>query len=53
MNVSARAHALIIGIGNPLRSDDGVGWVVAEQLTRDSDASSDVLTVYQLTPELV
>lgn len=48
MNVSASPHTLIIGIGNVLRSDDGLGWAVAEQLSRDCD----VLTVYQLTPEL-
>ncbi len=52
MNVSASPHALIIGIGNPLRSDDGLGWAVAEQLSRDCDMDCDVLTVYQLTPEL-
>ena len=48
MNVSAKIHPLIIGIGNPLRGDDGLGWVVAEQLSRDCD----IQTVYQLTPEL-
>lgn len=43
---------LIIGIGNPLRSDDGLGWVVADQLARDSEMDYDVHTVHQLTPEL-
>ena len=52
MNVSARIHSLIIGIGNPLRSDDGLGWAVAEQLSRDCDMGCDIQTVYQLTPEL-
>ena len=52
MNVSASPQALIIGIGNALRSDDGLGWAVAEQLSRDCDMDCDVLTVYQLTPEL-
>lgn len=52
MNVSARIHTLIIGIGNPLRSDDGLGWAVAEQLSQDRDMGCDIHTVYQLTPEL-
>ena len=52
MNVSARIHPLIIGIGNPLRSDDGLGWAVAEQLSQDCDLGCDIQTVYQLTPEL-
>ena len=52
MNVSARLHTLIIGIGNPLRSDDGLGWAVAEQLSQDCDMGCDIHTVYQLTPEL-
>jgi hydrogenase maturation protease len=32
--MSNRTHILIIGIGNPLRSDDGLGWAVAEQLSQ-------------------
>jgi hydrogenase maturation protease len=52
MNVSANNHPLIIGIGNPLRSDDGLGWAVAEQLSQDCDMDCDIQAVYQLTPEL-
>jgi hydrogenase maturation protease len=52
MNVSARNHSLIIGIGNPLRSDDGLGWAVVEQLSRDCIMGHDIHTVYQLTPEV-
>jgi hydrogenase maturation protease len=60
MNVSARLYSLIIGIGNPLRSDDRLGWAVAEQLSQDlgtgcdtdCDTDCDIHTVYQLTPEL-
>jgi len=53
MNVSARNPPLIIGIGNPLRSDDGLGWAVAEQLPRAiGDIACDIHTVHQLTPEL-
>jgi len=43
---------LIVGIGNPLRSDDGLGWAVAEVLSQDGDTGYDIHTVYQLTPEL-
>lgn len=44
---------LIIGYGNPLRGDDGVGWEVASRLAAaiPSDAAH-ILTVHQLTPEL-
>jgi len=52
MNVSARVQPLIIGIGNPLRSDDGLGWAVVEQLSYDGNIGCDLHTVYQLTPEL-
>lgn len=52
MNVSAKLQPLIIGIGNPLRSDDGLGWAVAEQLSQDGDLGSDIHMVHQLTPEL-
>ena len=38
------ARSLVIGIGNPLRSDDGVGWRLAEEVGG--------LAVHQLTPEL-
>jgi len=47
------ARVLIIGYGNPLRSDDGLGWHAAVQLFRNS-ASRDVevLPCHQLTPDL-
>ena len=47
------ARVLIIGYGNPLRSDDGLGWYAADQLFRTS-ASRDVevLPCHQLTPDL-
>jgi hydrogenase maturation protease len=41
---------LVIGIGNPLRGDDGVGWHLAGTLAEHSDLS--VAMVHQLTPEL-
>ncbi|MGA2201121.1 MAG: hydrogenase maturation protease [Terriglobales bacterium] len=47
------AHALIIGYGNPLRSDDGFGWDAAQKLsTCLHDSDLEVLTRHQLTPEL-
>ena len=46
------ARVLVIGIGNPLRSDDGLGWSVADQLGARSEKNLQVLKVHQLTPEL-
>lgn len=42
---------LIIGYGNTLRGDDGVGVVAAEQI-RANNPDVDVITCHQLTPEL-
>jgi hydrogenase maturation protease len=52
MNVSASIHTLIIGIGNPLRSDDGLAWAAVEHLAQANDLDCAVQTVHQLTPEL-
>ncbi|MDM7953818.1 MAG: hydrogenase maturation protease [Cyanobium sp. CZS 25K] len=41
--MNGRGEALLIGIGNPLRGDDGVGWHLVEGLG---------LQRHQLTPEL-
>lgn len=48
---------LVIGYGNPLRTDDGLGWVVAQRLKRElagGDLGGDVVVLaeHQLTPEL-
>ncbi|HEY3282528.1 MAG TPA: hydrogenase maturation protease [Armatimonadota bacterium] len=45
---------LIVGYGNPLRGDDGVGWLAAQQLAAHyaDDPSVAVITAHQLTPEL-
>jgi hydrogenase maturation protease len=44
---------LVIGYGNVLRSDDGVGWHVADRLADDPRVlGSTLLHVHQLTPEL-
>ncbi|MGB9234584.1 MAG: hydrogenase maturation protease [Terriglobales bacterium] len=46
-------RVLIVGFGNPLRSDDGVGWHVAQRLSGEL-ARADVLVLarQQLTPEI-
>jgi hydrogenase maturation protease len=47
------ARILVLGYGNPLRSDDGLGWQVAVQLFRaNQSADVEVLPCHQLTPEL-
>jgi hydrogenase maturation protease len=44
---------LVVGYGNPLRGDDGVGWHVAAALARDPRlAGAVVIARHQLTPEL-
>jgi len=51
--MSATFRTLIVGFGNPVRSDDGVGWHVARQLA-DSLLRDDVRVVaaHQLLPEM-
>lgn len=54
-NVSSLADrsSLVVGYGNPLRSDDGVGPVIAGRLAADPRfAGTVVLQRHQLTPEL-
>jgi hydrogenase maturation protease len=44
---------LIIGYGNPLRSDDGLGWHAAKELSRELPSPEvKVIRAHQLTPEL-
>lgn len=48
-------EVLVIGYGNPLRGDDGVGCVIAEELARhicDPDSKVQVVACHQLNPEL-
>ncbi len=46
------ASILIIGYGNRLRSDDGLGVLAAEELSRESPvAGTEVVVCQQLTPE--
>jgi hydrogenase maturation protease len=49
----ARFRTLIIGYGNPLRSDDAFGWHASRLLaTVLADRNVEVITCHQLTPEL-
>jgi hydrogenase maturation protease len=50
---SSPPRILVLGYGNPLRSDDGLGWHAAERLAETlSDANAEIRTLSQLTPEL-
>ena len=50
---AATGGVLVVGYGNELRSDDGVGPAVAALLAGDPRlAGADVRAVHQLTPEL-
>ena len=50
---SQRARALVIGYGNTLRRDDGLGWRVAEALAdRLTPNDVQIMTRHQLTIEL-
>ncbi len=44
-------HTLVIGIGNTLRGDDGIGYLVAEQLSAVRPPHVSVIATYQLLPE--
>jgi len=47
------ARVLIIGYGNPLRGDDGIGWHAAQRLfERSAILDAEVMNCHQLTPEL-
>lgn len=44
---------LIVGYGNPLRGDDGLGWHAAQRLSEIlPQTSAEIVTLHQLTPEL-
>jgi hydrogenase maturation protease len=46
-------HVLVVGYGNTLRGDDGVGWHAARRLAADPRLEgATVLARHQLTPEL-
>jgi hydrogenase maturation protease len=46
-------HVLVLAVGNPLRSDDGLAWRAAGELRRSTPpAEIKIVKVHQLTPEL-
>jgi len=46
-------RALVIGFGNPLREDDGIGWQAAELLQgKVPEGLAEIVCCHQLTPEL-
>jgi hydrogenase maturation protease len=45
-------NTLVLGYGNPLRGDDGVGWQAAILVARELEETVEVLARHQLTPEL-
>jgi hydrogenase maturation protease len=50
---SLHRSILVIGYGNPLRSDDGVGQEIAKQVAAWKLPNVEAIAVHQLTPELV
>lgn len=49
------AEILVIGYGNPLRGDDGVGCIVAEEIAKrisGPESKVEVVACHQLNPEL-
>ena len=51
------AKVFVVGYGNPLRGDDGVGQEVAQVLARQRHhlpalAGTDVMSTHQLVPEM-
>lgn len=47
------SRILIVAYGNPLRSDDGVGWRAADTLSQKlSTPNVEILRLHQLAPEL-
>ena len=50
---SAMTQVLIVGYGNPLRCDDGLGWCAAEALSRSLPfPETEIVICHQLAPEL-
>jgi hydrogenase maturation protease len=48
-----KGRKLVIGYGNPLRGDDGLGWDIAGRLAATiPDKAIAIMAVHQLTPEL-
>ncbi|HQJ75268.1 MAG TPA: hydrogenase maturation protease [Bacteroidota bacterium] len=43
---------LIIGYGNTLRGDDGIGQIIAEKIEKLNFKDIDILALHQLTPDI-
>jgi hydrogenase maturation protease len=53
-NAAKGGRKLLLACGNPLRSDDGAGWKIAEAFEREAASSAvRVIVTQQFTPELV
>jgi len=52
MSSSPAARIVLIGFGNTLRRDDGLGCLVADEVARWNHTQVSALSVPQLTPEL-
>ncbi|MBN2327804.1 MAG: hydrogenase maturation protease [Candidatus Omnitrophica bacterium] len=51
--MSENHDILLIGCGNPLRRDDGVGWRAAQWFEENADKRPiHIITCHQLTPDL-
>ncbi len=47
------SRILVLAVGNPLRSDDGLAWHVADELRRNNlPPDVEIITIHQLAPEL-
>lgn len=51
-SICVTIRALVIGYGNPLRGDDGIGPAVVERFARLATAHVETAVCHQLTPEL-
>ena len=38
----SKSHTLVIGLGNPILGDDGVGWIIAEKLSKLLSSRTDL-----------
>lgn len=53
MGAETIPRIVIVAYGNPLRSDDGVGWHLAQLMqSGSSDCVTELICIHQLTPEI-
>ncbi len=46
------AKVMVIGYGNPLRTDDAIGWRAAGDLSQLADKDVEIVACHQLNPEM-